>query len=111
MKTYLKILTISITLVISSQSKAVVIHVPGDSTNIQAAINGTNEGDTVLVAPGDYIEHLVFNSKSIVLLSSNGDSITYISKEYDGVDIIEFPPNLNNSSIFEELFYCIIEHF
>ena len=45
-----------------------VIHVPGDYTTIQAGIDASVDGDTVLVADGIYYETLVV-SKSIVLAS------------------------------------------
>ncbi len=55
-----------------------VIHVPADQPTIQAGIDAAVNSDTVLVAAGDYPEHLVFASVSLVLLSSEGDSVTFI---------------------------------
>ena len=46
---------------------AATIHVPGDSTTIQAGINGAADGDTVLVQPGTYVENINFNGKNIVV--------------------------------------------
>ena len=47
---------------------ATVINVPGDYTTIQAGINASVEGDTVLVAQGNYLENLILE-KEIVLAS------------------------------------------
>ena len=47
---------------------ATVINVPGDYTTIQAGINASVEGDTVLVAQGNYVENLILE-KEIVLAS------------------------------------------
>ncbi|MCB0555479.1 MAG: hypothetical protein KDD02_18170, partial [Phaeodactylibacter sp.] len=48
---------------------AQILNVPADFSSIQAAIDASNDGDTVLVQPGEYFENLRFNGKSIVLTS------------------------------------------
>ncbi|MFZ4522185.1 MAG: carboxypeptidase regulatory-like domain-containing protein [Bacteroidales bacterium] len=45
------------------------IHVPATFTTIQAAIDGSVNGDTVLVDPGTYFEHINLNGHNIVLCS------------------------------------------
>ena len=47
---------------------AIVIYVPEDYSTIQEGINASVEGDTVLVAQGNYVENLVIE-KEIVLAS------------------------------------------
>ncbi len=50
-------------------SEASIINVPANYSTIQAAINASNYGDTVLVAPGTYFENINFRRKNIVLTS------------------------------------------
>jgi hypothetical protein len=63
-------------------ASATIIHVPGDYPTIQAGIDASAGGDTVLVQPGTYIENIDFNGHNIVLGSlflTTGDH-SYISQ-------------------------------
>jgi predicted outer membrane repeat protein len=44
-----------------------IINVPGDHPNIQAAITASSTGDTILVQPATYNEHINFNGKAITV--------------------------------------------
>lgn len=54
---------------LSFQLKSQTNNVPSDYSSIQEAINNSNNGDTVLVDTGIYLENLVLNNKNIVLCS------------------------------------------
>jgi predicted outer membrane repeat protein len=49
--------------------RAQIIHVPADQPTIQAGIGAADEGDTVLVDPGTYVENINFNGKCITVAS------------------------------------------
>lgn len=51
-------------------SNAMIIHVPDDSSTIQAGINGASGGDTVLVDRGLYYERINFLGKEILVASN-----------------------------------------
>src|SRR5215467_7831716 len=55
-----------------------IINVPADQPTLQAAINAASNGDTVLVAPGTYVENINFGGKAITVASSGGPSVTTI---------------------------------
>lgn len=68
-------------------SDARIIHVPTDSTTIQAGINGALDGDTVLVSPGLYYERINFLGKGILVASNfifDQDTNTIDSTIIDG---------------------------
>ncbi len=82
MKTIVLIISIWVLFLIPNKVFCIIRLVPTPTyTNIQAGINSSNNGDTVLVIPGIYYEHLNLNGKNIFLCSkylTTGDT-SYIS--------------------------------
>ncbi|MCF7811404.1 right-handed parallel beta-helix repeat-containing protein [bacterium] len=65
----------------------VIIYVPDDFETIQTAINMAQEGDTILVSPGTYVENLDFRGIDITLASlflTTGDPAYIDSTVIDG---------------------------
>ena len=60
------------------------IQVPSNFPTIQSAVNAANDGDTVLVAPGTYVENINFNGKAITVTSSGGPAVTIIDGNHNG---------------------------
>jgi Big-like domain-containing protein/parallel beta helix pectate lyase-like protein len=56
----------------------ITIRVPTDQLTIQAAINVAEIGDTVVVAPGTYVENINFGGKTITVRSESGPQVTII---------------------------------
>ena len=59
-------------------TEAATIHIPSDQPTIQEGLDAADTGDLVLVAPGTYVENLVFGMKTITLESESGASATVI---------------------------------
>lgn len=76
---------------ISTFLSAATIHVPGNHSTIQGAIDAAVNGDTVLVAPGTYTENIDFIGKAITVRSNGGAGVTVI----DGGN----PVNPDNGSV------------
>jgi len=55
-----------------------VLNVPGTYSTIQAAIDASANGDTVMVAPGTYFENIDFKGKLITVQSAQGPTVTTI---------------------------------
>src|SRR2546425_9121993 len=60
------------------------ILVPGNYPTIQSAINAANNGDTVLVSAGTYVENINFIGKAITVTSSDGPATTIIDGNHNG---------------------------
>ena len=87
-------------LLASSFAVAATINVPKDQPTIQAGINAANNGDTVLVAPGKYVENINFNGKAITVRSSNGAKQTVIDGNAVG-PVVSFVSGETQSSVLE----------
>jgi len=72
------------TLAVGAAAEAATIRVPADAATIQQAIAAAAPGDTVLVAPGTYIENLTFLGKAITVVSESGPAVTVIDGNWAG---------------------------
>jgi hypothetical protein len=70
MSTTSRILTVSIALgVFPGTVFAAIINVPADQLSIQAGVDASGPFDTVLVAPGTYVENILMEQKAVYLAS------------------------------------------
>ncbi|UCG31659.1 MAG: right-handed parallel beta-helix repeat-containing protein [Phycisphaerales bacterium] len=65
---------------VCSVSVAATLRVPGDYATIQGALDATRAGDTVVVAPGEYViaDPVTFQGKSVTLRSEAGPDRTVV---------------------------------
>jgi hypothetical protein len=86
------LLGLALLLVAPINSPAAEIHVPSQFSTIQAAIDSSADGDTIIVQPGTYAENIDYNGKAITLTSTNPlDAAVVASTIIDG--------NLNGSVV------------
>ncbi|UCC80201.1 MAG: T9SS type A sorting domain-containing protein [Candidatus Zixiibacteriota bacterium] len=74
----IKTTTTLIVLLFGGSAKTETLHVPGEYPTISLAIEASQNGDTVLVAPGRYEENVDIQGKQITLTSSHGPYETFI---------------------------------
>ena len=60
------------------------LHVPTEFLTIQDAIDAAKDGDTVMVAPGTYVENISFKGKAITVVSTDGPDLTFIDGNQAG---------------------------
>ncbi len=75
-------------------------HVPDDFSTIQAGIDGSSNGDTVIVRDGTYFENINFNGKAITLKSENGPATTIIDGNQAG-NVVRIESGEGSDSVFE----------
>jgi len=97
-KTYIVIVA---TIFWISAAAAITINVPDDFASIQAGVNASDDGDTVLVAPGLYNEHIRYYGKAIVLKSEAGPETTIIEKLYEAWPLIYFLNGETQTSVID----------
>jgi hypothetical protein len=71
------------------EAQAAIRRVPTDYSTIQQAINASVNGDTVLVAPGTYVENINFLGKAITVTSEAGPEVTLIDGNNAG-SVVKF---------------------
>ncbi|HET8965675.1 MAG TPA: hypothetical protein VFN20_05645 [Candidatus Acidoferrum sp.] len=76
------------------------IFLPGNYPTIQSAINASNNGDTIVAAPGTYVENINFNGKAIALEGSAGATATIIDGGANGT-VVTFNHNETLSSTLD----------
>ena len=79
-----KIMFFFVVLAATVEAQATVRRVPADHPTIQQAITASVNGDTVLVAPGTYVENIDFVGKAITVTSEAGPQVTIIDGNQAG---------------------------
>ncbi len=87
-------------LLVPVASAQVTRHVPAQHASIQAAIVASANGDTVLVAPGVYLERIDFLGKAITVRSSGGALATAIDANQTGT-VVTFANGEGPASVLE----------
>jgi hypothetical protein len=83
MKNLTGFILISAVLAVAPAASAVIINIPADYPTIQEGIDAAQNGDTVLVASGEYEENPVIEDKNILLTSAEGPEVTTIRGAVD----------------------------
>ncbi|MFC1751188.1 beta strand repeat-containing protein, partial [Pseudomonadota bacterium] len=67
-------------------------------TTIQAAINASSNGDSIMVKDGTYSENINFNTKVITVISENGAATTIIEGDGSDAPVVTFASSALTSS-------------
>ncbi len=75
------------------------IRVPLDQPTIQAAVYASRVGDTVLVAPGSYVENVHIVGRGIALISESGPAVTSLAPADPSLRTLHFEDNTGLETI------------
>jgi parallel beta-helix repeat protein len=87
-------------LTVCGEARTALIHVPDDYPTIQAAIDGSANGDLVIVRPGTYVENISFLGKMIMVGSEMGPAVTVIDGNQAGC-VVEFSKGESAASVID----------
>ena len=76
-------------------------YVPDDFPAIQDAIDNSSPGDTVVVRPGTYLEHINFLGKTIIVGSELGPDVTTIDATGLGASVVDFGREPEEGTLLE----------
>ena len=75
-------------------------YVPDNFSTIQAAISASQNGDTVIVRSGQYVENIDFLGKAITVKSESGPDVTTIDGNQSG-SVVSFKNGEGSNSVLE----------
>ncbi len=93
-----KIILVAGVLALAIPANATIINVPGDQPTIQAGIDASVDGDTVIVGLGTYTENIDFSGKNILVQSESGPESTIIAIAIPGLPTVQFASSENQSA-------------
>ncbi len=84
-----------------SVKPAHTLRVPADFGTIQAAINASADGDTVMVSPGQYDENIAFLGKRVVVASLAGPDSTMIKAADSSKPVVSLSQNEPKGAVLQ----------
>jgi hypothetical protein len=93
--------TLAMLILIAFAAGATTLHVPSEYSNIFAAISASQDGDTVLVAAGQYGGGFGFQGKNIVVRSSAGADYTYLESPFSDYHCVMFTGGEDSTAVLE----------
>ena len=96
-----RVILVAGVLALAIPANATIINVPGDQPTIQAGIDASVDGDTVIVGLGRYTENIDFSGKNILVQSESGPESTIIAIATTGLPTVQFASSENQSATIQ----------
>ena len=86
-------------LIVSTNLFATVINIPDDFETIQAGIDEAEDGDSVLVQHGEYVENINFDGKAIVVIGNPDDPSEVVIDGNENGSVVIFDSGEDENSV------------
>lgn len=86
---------------LDNNSDMASIAVGTPSNSIQSQIDGANNGDSIMVAPGTYIGTIDFKGKAVTLVSTDGPLVTILNGAGMSEPVVSFTNGEGNDSVID----------
>jgi len=103
--------SVTLLILMTALAGAVTLHVPSEYPGMSSAISAAQDGDTVLVAPGNYCGGFSFQGKNIVVRSTAGAGSTFLHSPFPDFHCVIFTGGEDSTAVLQGFSISNVEFY